>query len=299
MESKNRNIWFVVIAVLVLLCCCITAAAALAVGLGLADTFDGWRLPEQLRELNFDDLGDWSLEGTQAARSDEIFAVGTSPTLDVENFAGNVTIHAGAEGEIRVVATKRALRESDLGRIEVEIDERDSGVSIRSRKENSLRSGRVEFEITVPPDTDLTLRTGAGDLDLEGLEGSVDASSGAGDVDIRDVTGELRIEIGAGNIRVLGSTNRVRLSTGAGDIDYDGDPKDSCRFGTGAGNIRLALPGSLGAEVDLETGIGAIQTDFDVEGNVTKRHVRGTIGQGDDATIDAHSGVGDIRLVLR
>jgi hypothetical protein len=299
MESRNRNIWIAVVVILVLACCCLAVAAAAAVSLGLADAFEGWRPPERLRDLSFDDFGDWDLEGSESAQIEETFAVGSSPTLEVDNFAGSVTIRAGEEREIHVAATKQALRSSALDRIEVEINERGGRLSIKTRKDHSLNSGHVQLEITVPADTTVILVSGAGDLNLAGLDGPVDASTGAGDVDIEDATGEIEVDTGAGDIRVRGSTNQVRLGTGVGDIDYDGDPSGSCRFNTGAGDIRLALPGSLSAEVDLESGMGTVEVGFDVDGHTSRRQVRGSIGWGEEASIHADTGLGDIRLVQR
>jgi hypothetical protein len=52
-------------------------------------------------------------------------------------------------------------------------------------------------------------------------------------------------------------------------------------------------------EVDVGTGSGNIDVDFKVDGRVTGREARGTIGDGSDGSIYAHTGSGTVRLIRR
>ena len=62
----------------------------------------------------------------------ECFAVDDSPTLMIDNFYGDVTVRDGEQGIVEVVVSKRAAREMDLERIEVEITQSGSGLEIRT-----------------------------------------------------------------------------------------------------------------------------------------------------------------------
>jgi DUF4097 and DUF4098 domain-containing protein YvlB len=228
---------------------------------------------------------------------EESFAVGDAPTLTVDNFAGAVTVRAGESGTIRVVATKRAAREKDLDRIEVEMKEQDGGVAIETDRPSGWKNASVELEITAPANTRVDLYTGAGDVIVRDLSGKVRVDSGAGDVEIDGASGEVDAHTGAGDIDVRDASGLVRLDTGAGDIDYQGQPRGDCRFDTGAGSIKLRLPDDVNVTVDLDTGAGDIDVDMDVDGKVSKREVRGTIGSGDEGEIRAHTGAGDIDLI--
>jgi DUF4097 and DUF4098 domain-containing protein YvlB len=264
MESNNRTVWIILAVIVVVLCCCALALAAAAVGWFTTQPFD-W-------------IGATSL---QSERSEEAFAVGAAPSLKIDNFAGNVTVRAGERDVIRVVATKKAPRIDDLGRIEIQIDEQNGGLIIRTSRRSGFANASVELEITAPSNTRLDARTGAGNVDVDGLTGGIDAHTGAG------------------NINVRGAAGTARLDTGAGNIRYQGMPQGECRFETGAGNIMLALPAAPNVEVDLETGTGNIDVDFVVDGQVTRRAVRGTIGSGAQGTIFADTGVGNIDVVRR
>ncbi len=114
----------------------------------------------------------------------ESFAVGDAPMLIVDNFAGDVVVRTGESGAMRVVAIKRAAREKDLDRIEVEMKEQDGGLEIITDPPSGWKSASVDLEITVPTSTHVDLHTDAGDVIVRGLEGDVRADSSAGDIDL-------------------------------------------------------------------------------------------------------------------
>jgi lia operon protein LiaG len=66
---------------------------------------------------------------------------------------------------------------------------------------------------------------------------------------------------------------------------------------TGSGDVTLKMPPTLGAEVDIETSSGDIETDFEVA--VTRHardHMTGRIGDG-RGKIAIETGSGGIKLV--
>lgn len=277
-RTNHRAIWIFVILALVAMCCC--AAAITAVGLGYL-AIPGVRVGG-VRSMSQD-------------RVEQTFEVGAAPKLEIESFAGRVTVRAGEDGTVRVVATKRAAGRAHVEQIVVEMEEHDDGVTITVSKPLAVSNASVDLEITAPADTELDLQTGAGDVTVDGLAGAAAVDTGAGNVRI-DGPGRRKVHTGAGNVSVQGAAAEVDLSTGAGNLDYDGSPVGMCQFETGAGNIRLKVPDGLSAEVDLTTGIGEVTTNLEVAGQVSKREVHGRVGGGAGAQIEAHTGVGNISL---
>jgi DUF4097 and DUF4098 domain-containing protein YvlB len=285
MESRNRTIWIVVAIIVVVLCCCVLAVAVATVGLG-------W--------FTVAPFGAGGLSGVTTERSEQTFQVGSAPQLTVDNFAGSITVRTGAAGQIQVIAVKRAPGGAGLNSIQVEMSQQDGGVLIRTSKPTILSNQSVQLEISAPADAQLDLHSGAGSIDVRGFTNDIKVDSGAGSLTIQDVTGTLDAHTGAGSIDVQGATGLVSLDTGTGSIDYNGSPQGSCSFQTGTGSIQLILPADLSAAVDLNTNIGNIQLGgFAVQGQVSKREVKGTIGSGDQAQIYANSGTGSIDLSRR
>jgi DUF4097 and DUF4098 domain-containing protein YvlB len=315
MEPRNRNVWIIVVVVLIVLCCIILAVAA-----ALAAAFGVWSV-------------DWGRVGAEEHESiEQTFKLGRAPILEIDNFSGSVSVRAGEGDTIHVIGTKRASSRRNLDQIQVEMSEQESGLVIRTRKPVSFGSASVEWEITAPAGTRLDLHVGSGSIDVRGLDGGVvvdsgsgsltlvdlggglDAHSGSGSIDIDRVTGNVRADTGSGGIEaqyvtgeidahtgsgrieVRGGMGQARLDTGSGSIEYEGTPTGDCRFTTGSGGITLLLPADLNMVVDLQTGSGDIDLGFDVDGRVTKRSVKGTIGSGDRGEIYAHTGSGGINL---
>ena len=119
-----------------------------------------------------------------------------------------------------------------------------------------------------------------------------------GNIEVIGVEEEISAQTGAGDVTVQGAVAPVTLETGAGNIDYEGEPSGVSTFNTGAGNIRLHLPGDVNTELDLAVRVGNIRLGgFDVEGDVGSRSVEGVIGTGDEAVIEADAAVGDVILI--
>ena len=242
------------------------------------------------------------------------WAAGEAPTLIVENFGGNITVQAGSNETFEVVATRRAAREGDLDRIEVNIDERDGGLHIKTDKPSRTNNVSVNLEITAPAGTQVDLNTGGGNVTVSGLAGSIKVHTGGGNIRVYDASGGVEADTGGGNIKISGASGEVdartgggnievqdasglvRLDTGGGNIDYQGRPQGSCRLNTGGGNIKIKLPKDVGVQVDLDTGSGEIDVDLAVDGRLSKREVSGTIGSGEEGEIRAHTGGGNIDL---
>jgi DUF4097 and DUF4098 domain-containing protein YvlB len=264
MESRNRTVWIVVIVVLVVACCCVLAAAAGAVG---------W-FANRYAEIGPEpfDLG-----GLNRERVEQTFEVGDAPSLEIDNFAGEITVRPSEDGTVHVVATKKASSQSRLDRIEVSMTEQDGRVVVKTRNPN-LQNVSVGLEIAAPVGSRVNLDTGAGT------------------VDVRDIAGPIDIHSGAGTVNVRGARGSARVALGAGQIVYEGAPSGDCRFDTGAGEIVLRLPEDPDVRLDLGTGLGGVSVDFDVDGRVSVRSVEGTIGDGSQGTIYARTGVGGISV---
>jgi DUF4097 and DUF4098 domain-containing protein YvlB len=261
-ESKTRNVWILVIVVLIVACC----ALAIVVG-GV-----GWFAARSV------DLQSFVTSGTTSERVEQTFQVGDAPTLDIDSFAGSITIRSGRVGIIEVTAAKKASNRARLSQIEVQMFQDDSGVRIETRRRGGASNMSVDLDIRVPANTSLVVQTGAGTVYADGITASMDIQSGAGQVDLRAAKGPVRVQVGAGQIL------------------YDGAPSGDCRFDTGAGEIRISVPSGWNMQVDLSTGIGAVGIDFPVDGLIRPREVKGVVGDGSQASIQAHTGAGAVTL---
>jgi len=197
-----------------------------------------------------------------------------------------------------------------------------------------LGVGRVEVQNV---EGELFVDVASADVDVAGVKGALGLDTGSGRVVVRDVTGDLEVDTGSGGLtidRVTGST--LRLDSGSGGVDgsdisvteFRADvgsgglriermkaqnmDVDSGSGGTslellsvfdklvidaGSGGVTVRAPAALGAQVDVETGSGGFQSDFEISTRrVSRNHVEGRIGDG-KASIRIEAGSGTVRLL--
>ncbi len=148
---------------------------------------------------------------------------------------------------------------------------------------------------------DLRVDTGSGTVSATDVRGeNVSIETGSGDVTSSDLrSSELSITTGSGNIEVTKlMAPKVQLQTGSGSVSADLNGEVwNVGVETGSGDVTLKMPPTLGAEVDIETSSGDIETDFEVA--VTRHardHMTGRIGDG-RGKIAIETGSGGIKLV--
>jgi hypothetical protein len=239
---------------------------------------------------------------------------GGALALAVDNANGDVAIRAGPQGHIQVVATKRASQPDDLERIVLQIVGGSRGLEVRTAVPCGLNNYAIHFQITVPPGTRVTLRTGAGDVRVRGTAAPVTVVTGGGDVDVRaaqhgvdvrtrggdvlvrNADANIRLETDGGTIQARDVAGEIDVETGSGRIEYRGWPQGTCRFETGSGDIELRLPPDLDLRLELKARDGDIQVGWPVVGQVSSSRVRGIVGRGDAGEILANTAKGDITV---
>ena len=68
-------------------------------------------------------------------------------------------------------------------------------------------------------------------------------------------------------------------------------------LGTGSGGINVTMPPAFAGRVDLSVASGSVHIDqpVTVRGDIGKRHISGTIGEG-TGSLSAHTGSGSINV---
>lgn len=205
-------------------------------------------------------------------------------TLEIRGVNGDIEAVPGDDGTIRVQADRHGRR-SDPESVRIEVVEHSGGVTIcavyptprNARRENECRPGggqmstsrndvQVDFRIRVPAGVRLAAHTVNGDVETEELAGDVKAETVNGNVDVR-TGGFAEASTVNGNI-----TCRLGRSSFEEDVEFE----------TVNGSITVEMPEGLHADFRASTVNGSIDSDFPilVTGKVTRRSMRGTIGDG-------------------
>jgi putative adhesin/cell wall-active antibiotic response 4TMS protein YvqF len=78
---------------------------------------------------------------------------------------------------------------------------------------------RVNFEVHLPRNVALDLRTARGDVHVNVVTGNVTATVSRGDVGIRDTGGDVRADLGRGDVRISGAKGNVHVSGNGSEVE--------------------------------------------------------------------------------
>jgi len=202
----------------------------------------------------------------------------------------SVALHLGV-GEVRISNVDGDLR-ADVSAATVTSEHTKGSLDL------DTGSGAVSVTDAEGP---VNLDTGSGGVTLSGVKGPtlrLDTGSGSvrpDDVEVRDLVAD----VGSGGIRLRRTkATNVKLDTGSGGTDVELlTPVEELTIDGGSGGVTVRVPANIGADVDIETGSGGIESDFAVQtSHVERNHIRGRIGDG-RGRIRIESGSGHVRLI--
>ncbi|HEY2956057.1 MAG TPA: DUF4097 family beta strand repeat-containing protein [Candidatus Eisenbacteria bacterium] len=266
-----------------------------------------------------------------AGRTDTTFAVGAETRLEIENFAGDVTVRTWGRSAVRIEAEHSS-------RTSVEISREGPRVSVKSEGRHGVPAS-VDYRITVPPTValkisgvynDVTVEGTRADVEVETVRGDVHVTGGGGHIVLHSVEGEVTLEGGRGRAELssvnAGITVRdhvgdlsaecvngevtlediggatVDASTVNGDVVFDGDTRSGGRYTitTHNGDITVALPPRPDVSVSVTSYSGEFESCFPVKVTSTHRNkrMRFTLGSG-SAELELETFQGAIRLDCR
>jgi DUF4097 and DUF4098 domain-containing protein YvlB len=221
------------------------------------------------------------------------FTVSPGAVISIANQYGPISVKPGSSGQVIVVA----VLHSD----QVEIDHTQSGnrVDILSHLQSgaSADAGRVDYEVSVPADASVTLRTSTGVLHAEGLHGDVTLESSQANVEVRDVSnahvhirtlngsvalnnirnGHVEVTSVSGDVTLNGVNGLlVQVNSTSGKIRYEGDFGNSGEYmlTSHSGDIEASAPNDASIDVTARSVKGKVENDFLLEPKHTPFVVR-------------------------
>lgn len=228
--------------------------------------------------------------------------------LDVSSGSGTITVRAGANDTVHVVAKIRAQNSwadwigwfgaspaDEIRKIEANPPIEQQGNSIRiGHIEESwhLRGISIDYDVTVPAQTALASRTGSGDQSISGLQLASAATTGSGMIAVEKISADVRLRTGSGDLKVnevkgltaeTGSgdicathvAGEVSATTGSGRIDIEQIAAASARIGTASGDVTLR--GAKGA-IKIDTASGEIHVEGEPNADWHISTASGSIG---------------------
>ena len=192
--------------------------------------------------------------------------------LNVEGHNGGATVKGWLRNEVlvraRVEATADAQAAADSLASRVSIE--SAGGQVRSTgPDSSDNSGwSVSYEIFVPQQTDLNIKTHNGGVTISDVRGQIRFESHNGGVHLARISGD-----------VGGTTHNGGIHVELMGATWEGRQLEASTYN---GGITVAMPAGYSAHVQAETSSGHIQSNFPltVSGELRPRRLETNIGSG-------------------
>jgi DUF4097 and DUF4098 domain-containing protein YvlB len=212
------------------------------------------------------------------------YAVAPGASVTVTNESGPVDVKGSGGHQVVIVATTHSDK--------VELDCDQNGNRIQATTHFLQRTGdpdgRVEYQVLVPSDANVTVHAPSGPITAEKMRGDLTLEGDAASVEVHDVSnahvhvrtisgpvtlgnitnGHVEITSLSGNVHLDAvSGPKVSVNTAKGFIRYNGD------FGGGgdymlvnhSGNIDVTLPASASVDLSARSISGSVENDFPLQ----------------------------------
>jgi len=166
------------------------------------------------------------------------------------------------KGKVEVSATATATTTLDIqGRDadEVAVTFENNRLSVIAPKDaGSWFGGRdreLHVQVELPANSNLAVKTGSADINVEGQVHDVRLKTGSGDIACDTFTGNARVDTGSGDVAVAEAHEELQVKSGSGDISI-GTSVGRLNVSTGSGDVEV---GTTSAKAVVKTGSGDLK----------------------------------------
>src|SRR5271165_2456353 len=273
-------------------------------------------------------LGSSPVWGGGPETQEQHFVVKNRPVVVLENIVnGRIEVKSWKNPEVVVTSTYAP------GKVEVDVEQVGDRIDISaSALTNSTEphDSEANFQVTVPEQTELQLKTQTGLILVEQVSGDMKLQSFAGDVHLKEVSGyiivrttggtlictqcagKLEFTSISGNVQILQpALTSVNLMTTTGNILYDGDFVHTGMYSmnSGRGLVEVRFSGNDSFDLKAQTLLGTVDNQAaafvkpDTHGSHHSygrfsKGLFGTVGLG-LAKVELSSYSGTIRILKR
>lgn len=236
----------------------------------------------------------------QARTVEKSFDVSEGGLLKLETDIGALRIGSHNKNSVTVEVD---IDGSNEDKFKVSFDSSGNDVSINGEAERSggffrgHNNLRVTYTIKVPKNYNLDVDTSGGSIKIDDLNGQVDAHTSGGSISLGHIDGLVNVKTSGGSINVDEVTGTIKAKTSGGSINANisKQPTGDSKLKTSGGSVTVYLAEGIAVDLRAKTSGGRVSSDFDVNGTVKKKSIRGTINGGGPELILKTSG-GSVRV---
>jgi len=169
-----------------------------------------------------------------ADRIEKHFSVQSKPKITVRNSNGRIQVKAWTRNEVLVAWTNAS------GKSVVETEEAGNRVEVSTRMSEdgvSADDSKTDFEITVPVESELSVRTDSGNVTVDSVHGDMTFDTVGANLQLSDVDGYMVVKTIDGSLVCTRCSGKLEANSISGNVQMIQPTLDSLRVQTSSGNI--------------------------------------------------------------
>ncbi len=172
---------------------------------------------------------------TAPARADRVerhFAVEGRPIITLNNASGHVQVKAWNRNEVQIAWT------NVNGKAAVETEKAGNRIEIATQTARPAGDAvKTDFEISVPVESELRVRTDSGTVIVESVHGDMTFDTVGANLQLSDVSGYMVIKTIDGSVVCTRCAGKLEANSISGNVQMIQPALDSVRVQTSSGNI--------------------------------------------------------------
>jgi DUF4097 and DUF4098 domain-containing protein YvlB len=170
------------------------------------------------------------------ARADHVekhFQVQPKPKITVRNSNGRIQVKTWAKSEVQVNwsnATGKSVVDTEQAGNRIEVTTESVGEEISA-------SDKTDFDITVPVESELSVRTDSGSVTVETVHGDMTFDTVDANLQLTDVNGYVMVKTIDGSLVCNRCAGKLEASSISGNMQMIAPSLDNLRVQTSSGNI--------------------------------------------------------------
>jgi DUF4097 and DUF4098 domain-containing protein YvlB len=216
---------------------------------------------------------------------DRTLSLPSGGTVRLKTFSGRVNITGTGGNQVVIKAVRRATRER-LDDIRLEITQSGNVIDIdanhRIRERRNDNVVETDFDIQVPNQVRLDLRTFSAPVTVGNVGGDLVVEGFSSEIRLTDVTGPKRVKTFSGEVTV-----EARNWTDGDDMNIN----------TFSGDVTLRLPDSARGDIRFDSFSGSFNSDLPVTlSSSSRRNFRGALNGGGSSNFRLNTFSGSVRI---
>jgi DUF4097 and DUF4098 domain-containing protein YvlB len=183
---------------------------------------------------------------------------GTTTTLDIEGRDADEVEVTFEKNRLTVIGPKDGGNWFGGGNRDLRVQ-----VELPTASDIGIKTGSADIQVEGQVN-EVRIKTGSGDVSCDTFSGAAQIETGSGDVEISEALAELRVKSGSGDMSIGSCLGNLNVSTGSGDVEV-GTTSAKAVVKTGSGDLKVATANS---DISMATGSG----DMSI-GSIRRGHV--------------------------